>query len=61
MKKLYRPKTGGLGRVCRGLANYFNIDVSIVRIIFCLLIFTPFPIIITYLFMWIIIPRKNDD
>ena len=61
MKKLFRGQYGTLGGVCKGLSNYFNIDESIIRIIFIVLIFTPFPIIMTYLLMWIIIPKENDD
>ena len=61
MKKLFRAKYSTFGGVCKGLSNYFNIDESIIRIIFIVLIFTPFPIIMTYLLMWIIIPKENDD
>ena len=61
MKKLFRAKYSTLGGVCQGLSNYFNIDESIIRIIFIVLIFTPFPIIMTYLLMWITIPKENDD
>jgi phage shock protein PspC (stress-responsive transcriptional regulator) len=61
MKKLYRNTNGGISGVCKGLSKYFNIDESIVRIIFVALIFTPFPIIITYLFMWIIIPLEGYE
>ena len=39
----------------------FNIDESIIRIIFIVLFFTPFPITLTYLLMWIIIPKESDD
>jgi phage shock protein PspC (stress-responsive transcriptional regulator) len=61
MKKLFRAKYSTFGGVCQGLSNYFNIDESIIRIIFIVLIFTPFPIIMTYLLMWITIPKENDD
>jgi len=61
MKKLFRAKYSSIGGVCQGLSNYFNIDESIIIIIFIVLIFTPFPIIMTYLLMWITIPKENDD
>ena len=61
MKKLFRAKYSSIGGVCQGLSNYFNIDESIIRIIFVVLVFTPFPIIITYLFMWMIIPLKGHE
>jgi phage shock protein PspC (stress-responsive transcriptional regulator) len=47
--------------VCKGLSEYFNIDESIIRIIFVALVFTPFPIIITYLLMWMIIPLERYE
>lgn len=61
MRKLYRPTNSSIAGVCKGLSEYFNIDESIIRIIFVGLIFTPFPIIITYLFMWIIIPSERYE
>ena len=61
MKKLSRATNGTIGGVCKGLANYFEIDESIVRIIFIVLIFTSFPIIMTYLFMWMIIPSERYE
>ena len=61
MKKLYRPTNSTIAGVCKGLSEYFNIDESIIRIIFVALVFTPFPIIITYLFMWMIIPLKGHE
>ena len=61
MKKLFRDNNGMLGGICQGLSNYFHIDESIIRIIFIVLFFTPFPITLTYLLMWIIIPKESDD
>mgnify|MGYP000671923418 CR=1 FL=1 len=59
MKKLFRDNNGMLGGICQGLSNYFNIDESIIRIIFIVLFFTPFPITLTYLLMWIIVPLEK--
>lgn len=56
MKKLYRSRFGSIGGVCKGLSDYFEVDESIIRILFVVLFFTPFPIFLTYLFMWMIIP-----
>jgi phage shock protein PspC (stress-responsive transcriptional regulator) len=61
MKKLTRSTDKIIGGVCKGLSNYFEIDKSIVRIIFLTLIFTSFPIILTYLFMWMIIPLETYE
>lgn len=57
--KLYRSTNNTIGGVCAGLGEYFNVDSNIVRVAFFLAIFTPFPIIITYLFMWMIIPKSE--
>jgi phage shock protein PspC (stress-responsive transcriptional regulator) len=61
MKKLYRANSSTVGGVCKGLSKYFIVDESLIRIIFFALIFTPFPIIITYLFMWMIIPLEEHE
>jgi phage shock protein PspC (stress-responsive transcriptional regulator) len=61
MKKLYRVNSSTVGGVCKGLSKYFIVDESLIRIIFFALIFTPFPIIITYLFMWMIIPLEEHE
>lgn len=59
MKKLYRSNSGIIGGVCGGLGNYFNIDDSLIRILFVVLIFTPFPIIFTYLLLWVITTKEE--
>jgi phage shock protein C len=60
MKKLYRDNPSDIAGVCGGLGSYFGIDDSIIRILFVVLIFTPFPIILSYLLMWIIIPKSHE-
>lgn len=59
MKKLYRSSSGIIGGVCEGLGNYFNIDGTLIKILFIILLFTPFPIILTYLLLWISIPKES--
>lgn len=61
MKKLYRTEPSSLGGVCSGLGEYFDIDDAIIRVIFALLIFTPFPVIILYILLWICIPSKSEN
>jgi len=59
-KRLVRPKKGRvLGGVSLALANYFNIDVTLVRLIWVFL-FIPggLPGIIPYVIMWIVIPSE---
>ncbi|MGG9963911.1 PspC domain-containing protein [Ferruginibacter sp. SUN106] len=55
-KRLYRNENDKvLGGVCSGLANYFNIDVVIARIIFVVLLFSGIGFL-TYIIMWIAVP-----
>jgi hypothetical protein len=47
--------------VCAGLANFFGLDVSIIRIVYVILtFFTAFAGIPIYILMWIIIPQENN-
>ncbi|MGR3812224.1 PspC domain-containing protein [Jiulongibacter sp. NS-SX5] len=61
MKKLFRIKgtESMLGGVAAGLAEYLDIDVTIVRVLFALGFFTPFPVIITYIILWIVMPKQE--
>ena len=57
-KRLFRDENDKvLGGVCSGLANYFNIDVVIVRIIFVVLLFSGIGFL-TYIIMWIAVPSS---
>jgi len=61
-KKLYRSLNRKiLGGVCGGLANYFDLDVSLVRLILVViaLITALLPMLIFYLIAWIIIPIEE--
>jgi len=55
-KRLYRDENNKLlGGVCAGLANYLNIDIVVVRIIFIILFGVGF---IPYLILWIAVPSS---
>ena len=58
-KKLERKTPSDLGGVCSGLGDYFDIDEVFVKIIFFALVFTPFPIILTYFLLWIFMPKES--
>ena len=61
MKKLYLSDTDKkIGGVCGGLAQYFDIDPTIVRIIWFVAAFFYGIGIIPYLAFWIIVPRENN-
>jgi phage shock protein PspC (stress-responsive transcriptional regulator) len=63
MKRLYRSRTDRkIWGVCAGLAKYFDIDPTIVRVLAILSIFISGIGIITYVIMTIIVPlEKTED
>jgi len=62
VKRLYRSsKERILGGVCGGIAEYHNLDPTVVRLIWiALAMIPPFygAFILLYFIMWIIVPRK---
>ena len=59
-KRLYRSnKEKMIAGVCGGLANYFSLDPTIVRLIFILLLFAPPSGILIYLILWLITPLES--
>lgn len=61
MKKLVRPKKGRkVAGVAMAFANYFDLDVTLVRLIWVfLLIPGGFPGIIPYVLCWLVIPDES--
>ncbi|OGM10416.1 hypothetical protein A2Z67_02945 [Candidatus Woesebacteria bacterium RBG_13_36_22] len=61
IKRLLRPQSNKvLAGVCAGIANYFNIDPIVVRVIWIfLLIPGGLPGLIPYILCWIIIPKEK--
>jgi phage shock protein C len=62
-KKLMRSRTERkIAGVCAGLAQYFDLDVSLVRILcfFIALVTGVFPGVVTYLLAWIIVPEEPE-
>lgn len=60
-KKLYRnPNNRLLGGVCSGLGQYFDIDITLVRLAWVVLFFATSGLIpVLYGIMWAIIPKEN--
>lgn len=59
-KRLYKDGHNKIiGGVCSGLAEYFDMDVTIVRLIFAFAFFTWGAGFITYVVLWIVLPRKT--
>jgi phage shock protein C len=61
MKKMVRPKNGRMiAGVALAFANYFAIDVSLVRLIWVLLLLPGgVPGLVPYIICWIIIPSEK--
>lgn len=59
MKKLYRAKDGKvIGGVCLGLARYFDVDVTIIRLLWVLAVLLGGTGLLAYLIAWIIMPPE---
>jgi len=61
MKKLYRSRSDRkIAGVCGGMAEYFVVDSTVIRLISVLIfVFTGFfPFLFVYLLAWLIIPEK---
>lgn len=63
MKKLYRSSNKMLAGVCAGIAEYCDIDPTIVRVIYVALsLFTAgFPGLLLYLVLMIIMPNQDAE
>lgn len=58
-KRLYRSRTDRkLGGVCAGIADYYGMDPTVVRLIAVATILLPGPSIIAYIAAWIIVPEQ---
>ncbi len=60
-RRLYRSRTDRvIGGVCGGLAEYFNVDPVIVRVIVAILFFSGFGFL-GYLILWLVVPLQGSD
>lgn len=58
-KQLFRyPNKATIGGVCHGLAVYFNLDVSLVRVLFVVGAVSFGTGALAYLIMWAVLPEK---
>ena len=61
-KKLYRDKKNEkVAGVCAGLAEYFKIDVTIIRLIWVLFVLCAGSGVLAYIACALVIPEKPDD
>ncbi|MDD4106855.1 MAG: PspC domain-containing protein [Candidatus Shapirobacteria bacterium] len=61
-KKIYRKTEDCVvAGVCSGLADYFEIDETLVRVIFVLLAIGGGSGILIYFVLWLVIPKKGEE
>jgi len=61
-RKLVRPRTGRrVAGVCLGFAEYFDLDVTLIRIVWLLVAILGFPVgLIGYVIAWIVMPEEPE-
>jgi phage shock protein C len=58
-RKLYRSTSNRqLAGVCGGLAEYFNLDPTLIRVLFIVLAVLGGSGVLLYLALWIIVPKQ---
>jgi phage shock protein PspC (stress-responsive transcriptional regulator) len=61
-KRLYRTREGRIvAGVCSGLATYFGIDATLVRLAFGVLTVFGGMGVLAYLIAWVIVPEEGED
>jgi phage shock protein C len=61
-EKLYRSKMNRkIAGVCGGIAEYFDIDPIIVRLLTLILVLSVGSGLIAYIIAWIIVPEEPDN
>jgi len=61
-KRLYRAREGRVvAGVCTGIAGYFGIDPTLVRLVFALFTIFGGAGVLLYLVAWIVIPEEDGD
>jgi phage shock protein PspC (stress-responsive transcriptional regulator) len=62
-KKLTRSNNKMLAGVCGGIADYFNLDPTIVRVGYAFLsVFSAgFTRLLLYIILWIVMPQKENE
>lgn len=62
MKKLLRSSNRILGGVCGGIAEYFDVDPTVIRVAYALLSFfsAAFPGIVLYIILLVLVPDTQQ-
>ncbi|KRQ86231.1 Phage shock protein C [Caloramator mitchellensis] len=60
-KKLFRSKTDRMvAGVCAGIAKYFDIDPTIIRLMWVFIVMFGGAGILAYIICWIVIPEEKE-
>jgi phage shock protein C len=60
-RQLYRSQTNRMmAGVCGGLGEYFNVDPTLIRVLFVVLAVFGGAGVVIYLAMWIIVPEATE-
>lgn len=61
-RRLVRRRDGKVfGGVCAGVADYFNVDVTLVRLVTVLLVVTTGVALPAYLLAWLVVPMEGAE
>lgn len=61
-KKLYRSRSQRMiAGVCGGMADYFNMEVTWIRLIFIILLLGFGSTLLIYIILWVIVPEAPDN
>ena len=59
-RKLYRSRTERMvAGVCGGLAEYFNVDTTVIRVLFLVITLFGGAGLVVYVVMWILVPDAS--
>lgn len=61
VKRLYRTRDGIVAGVCGGVADYFGLDRSLIRIATAILILFGGLSLWVYIILWIIMPKAPEQ
>jgi len=60
-RRLIRSRSNRMvAGVCAGLAEYFDLDVSLVRVLTVVLTIAWIPLLLGYIVMWIVVPEEPE-
>lgn len=60
-KRLMRPRQGRkIAGVCAGLAEYFDLDVTLIRVVWLVILFAAGVGFFAYIVAWIVMPEEPE-